>query len=267
MSDPTPDELRRQLESVLCDNVFVDERPDGSFELATPFLFPDGDVLPVVIERTLSGWSLTDRGRASAHLFFDDDSVPTDAQQRTLERIARARGVTYVDGALKAEFDQLPDAFKIADFVQVVAQVGVIPHLGADRSYEKYTTRVRNRVEEWIPEERRVRSWSPDQDTRRVYSADLKIDADGNGSVVVMFFLGSHGKPDMAATAVHRYVNWDLNFRTLAPWNPDSNIGDDELARFDDAVEGHGRRIKTPAKDITELRYALDAAGVPMVNK
>lgn len=103
------------------------ELDDGSFSFCSPFIYGDGDGLPIVLEHVDEGWRLTDRGGAASHLFFDDIKL-------TAKRLAFIRRVAEIDGYLMSEHYELstepqaemPNAFDVADFIQGVAMIRAV---------------------------------------------------------------------------------------------------------------------------------------------
>src|SRR4051812_37020673 len=104
----------------------VTELADGSsFALSTPFLFPDGDGYPVVLERSDAGWRFTDRGGSAGHLFFDDVEL-TEYRLNFVRRLARQDGLTLSNDFILSSdvYAELPTPVELADFIQAVARVG-----------------------------------------------------------------------------------------------------------------------------------------------
>lgn len=116
----------QQIEAKLLehDTLSVTELQAGGWSIGTPFIYGDGDGLPVVLERHEEGWRFTDRGSAASHLFFDEVKVTPDVMA-FLRRLADANGYGFSDdGVLTSEwFDDIPDVFDLADFIQGVAQI------------------------------------------------------------------------------------------------------------------------------------------------
>jgi hypothetical protein len=117
------EQMRAQLLADVPAWFTVDELQDGGWSIGTPFIYGDGDGLPVVLEHGAGGWRFTDRGSAASHLFYDDVEV-TPAVLAFLQRLADAGGYGFDGGVLTSEWTaDMPTVFDLADFIQAVAQI------------------------------------------------------------------------------------------------------------------------------------------------
>ena len=66
--------LRQLLCQRLCEEVRVQERPDGALMLRTNFQFPDGDRYPIhLCQSPAGGLRLSDRGHTLMHVSYEHD--------------------------------------------------------------------------------------------------------------------------------------------------------------------------------------------------
>ncbi|MCY4102851.1 MAG: DUF1828 domain-containing protein [bacterium] len=83
--------LRDLLCARLCEDVQVDERPDGGLMVRTHFRFPDGDGFPLHLSAAPSGGlRLSDHGHTLMHISYehDIDSFLAGTRGMLLERTA-----------------------------------------------------------------------------------------------------------------------------------------------------------------------------------
>ena len=109
--------LRTLLCERLCEEVRVEERPDGALMLRTHFAFPDGDRYPFHLSEAVSGGlRLSDRGHTLMHISYDHDvdSFLDGTRGMILERIMGETGLRWLGdrGALCLDTapERLPEA-------------------------------------------------------------------------------------------------------------------------------------------------------------
>ena len=88
--------LRNLLRERLCEDVRVDERPDGELILRTHFAFPDGHGYPFhLAEAPSGGLRLSDYGHTLIHISYehDIDSFLAGTRGMLLERIIAESGI------------------------------------------------------------------------------------------------------------------------------------------------------------------------------
>ena len=98
--------LRSLLCERLCEDVGVDERPDGELMLRTHFCFPDGDGHPFhLAEAPSGGLRLSDYGHTLMHISYehDIDSFLSGTRGMLLERIIDESGVHHDNGVFSVD--------------------------------------------------------------------------------------------------------------------------------------------------------------------
>ena len=98
--------LRDLLCSRLCEDVQVDERPDGGLMLRTHFRFPDGDGFPLHLSAAPSGGlRLSDHGHTLMHISYehDIDSFLTGTRGMLLERIVGESDISHDGGVFSVD--------------------------------------------------------------------------------------------------------------------------------------------------------------------
>ena len=111
------DTLQALLCVRLCEDVRIDQRPDGALMLRTHFAFPDGDRFPIHLsESAAGGLRLSDCGHTLMHISYDHDvdSLLDGTQGVLLERIMGETGLGW-DGeggvlCLDTTPERLPEA-------------------------------------------------------------------------------------------------------------------------------------------------------------
>jgi Domain of unknown function DUF1828 len=99
---------------------------DGSFRIATPFAFANGDMFPIAIERREAGWRITDRGATIARLTRGHVELARPALD-VIERFVSARGYTLSDSHhISGDFNDLPSPRDLANLIQLEACISAL---------------------------------------------------------------------------------------------------------------------------------------------
>jgi hypothetical protein len=255
-------EIRDQVFGQFCEMLKVYPLSGGAFSLATPFMFGDGDGLPIILEPVDGGWQLTDRGSASGHLFFDEEM--TEARWDFVRRVADHDGLNMSDQFVLSSdvFDALPSAIDVADFIQSVARIGAVGGI-PPRSLDRYITTIRTEVQRWLsPVIERHEHWYDRQhDPHRTYTADLRANSPG-GRDVVMFFVATDKKASDSALALTKYHDWKLGVGELVAYRP--GLAKPSLRRLQDSVENPDFVIAVPQSEPDYLRNFLPRIGLDL---
>ena len=114
-----PETLRKLLCERLCEDVRVEQRPDGAVMLRTHFQFPDGDRYPIHLSETASGGlRLSDRGHTLMHISYEHniDMFMDGTREMLLERIMNESGLQWDKDGGALCFDTDPDRLPEAIF-------------------------------------------------------------------------------------------------------------------------------------------------------
>ena len=104
--------LRMLLRQRLCEDVRVQERPDGALMLRTNFHFPDGDRYPIhLCESPAGGLRLSDRGHTLMHISYehDLDTFLEGTRGMVLERIINEAGLCWDKDGGGLRLDTVPE--------------------------------------------------------------------------------------------------------------------------------------------------------------
>jgi len=116
--------LADRLTKEMRDSFAVRECGPDLWAVSSPFLYDDGDVLPVFVLRGSDGrWSLTDQGMTVSHLFFDGFEFSEAGFGRVARVVAAHSAVLGEKHEISMPLSGRPDAFAVGTFVQLLAQV------------------------------------------------------------------------------------------------------------------------------------------------
>lgn len=264
-------DLAEVLQAELCTTFRVRASEGEEIAISSPFLFDDGDVLPVFLRRSEGGWILTDHGMAVSHLFFDEF-------QFTEARFARVAQLVGVHAARLSDTHEItmavdgqPTAFDVATFLQLVAQVqGVALTSRTDRDQSRYVTTLRASVEERLQTADYEDNWSPPEVKDRTmanYRADLRIHS-VSGADVVLFAASTSDKANVSALTMGQFKRFagSRQFLPILAYHPD-RVASEAVYRFQDEVETTESAVAVQPGDYRSLVGALRDRGVELVER
>jgi Domain of unknown function DUF1828 len=114
---------------------------DGSFHIATPFAFANGDMFPITIERREAGWRITDRGATIARLTRGQVELARSAFD-VIECIANARGYALSGSHhISGDFADLPSPCDLANLIQLEACISALIPVDAPMAFHDHHAR------------------------------------------------------------------------------------------------------------------------------
>ena len=232
------DALRTLLCERLCEEVRVDQRPDGALMLRTHFAFPDGDRLPIhVSEAASGGLRLSDRGHTLMHISYehDVDSFLDGTRGMILERIMGEtglcwdgdRGVLCVDTAP----ERLPET--IFAFGQALTRVYDLTLLSRSNVGSTFYDDLADLLFSYVDEAQIERDFQPDVPNADAYPVDYRIEGKSD---VPLFLYGvpNRDKARLATIMLSHFHRHALRFESILVFEDQAAIPRTDLARLSD---------------------------------
>ena len=232
------DALRTLLCERLCEEVRVDQRPDGALMLRTHFAFPDGDRLPIhVSEAASGGLRLSDRGHTLMHISYehDVDSFLDGTRGMILERIMDEtglcwdgdRGVLCVDTAP----ERLPET--IFAFGQALTRVYDLTLLSRSNVGSTFYDDLADLLFSYVDEAQIERDFQPDVPNADAYPVDYRIEGKSD---VPLFLYGvpNRDKARLATIMLSHFHRHALRFESILVFEDQAAIPRMDLARLSD---------------------------------
>ena len=231
-----PDALRNLLCERLCEDVQVEERPDGALMLRTHFQFPDGDGYPIHLSEAASGGlRLSDRGHTLMHMSYehDIDSFMDGTRGMLLERIMGESGLRWDGGAFCFDTspNRLPEA--VFQFGQALTRIYDLTFLSRSNVGSTFYDDLADLLSRLVDEDKVQRDHQPDVPNAQAYPVDYRIEGKGD---VPLFLYGVPNRDKARLTTImlsyfHRH---GLTFESILVFEDQAQIPRMDLARLSD---------------------------------
>jgi len=214
--------------------------PEGvdRFRVFSPFMFEDGDHLPIILKRAGKSWVLTDEGHTYMHLTYDLDEK--DLQRGTRQTIITgalsAFSVLDHDGELTLEISDGGYGDALYSFIQALLKITDVNYLSRERVRSTFMEDFRAFMEAQVPAERREFDWCDKKhDPDGKYAVDCRVN--GSARPLLVFALPGDDRVRDATISILQFERWDAQFRTMAVFEEQEEVNRKVLARFSDVCE------------------------------
>ena len=230
------DLLKNLLCERLCEDVGVDERPNGEFMLRTHFTFPDGDGYPFhLAEEPAGGLRLSDHGHTLMHISYehDIDSFLAGTRGMLLERIVGESGLHHEGGVFSIETsaDRLPEA--IFSFGQALTRVYDLTLLSRSNVGSTFYDDLADCLFGLVDEAKITRDYLPEVPNAESYKVDYMIESKTN---VPLFLYGvpNRDKARLTTIMLGYFHRQKLPFESIIIFENQAEIPRVDLARLSD---------------------------------
>ena len=230
------DALRKLLCERLCEDVGIDQRPDGALMLHTRFQFPDGDRYPIhLTEAGPGGFKLSDRGHTLMHISYehDVDAYLDGTRGMLLERIMGETGIKWDGGAFSLETspEALPQA--IFSFGQALTRVYDLTLLSRSNVGSTFYDDLAELLFSLVDEAKIRPDFQAQVPNAEVYPVDFRIEGKGE---VPLFLYGvpNQDKARLTTIMLSHFHRHNVRFESILVFENQSEIPRNDLARLSD---------------------------------
>ena len=230
------DALQSLLCERLCEEVRIEQRPDGALMLQTHFEFPDGDRFPIHLSEAVSGgFRLSDRGHTLMHISYehDTDSFMDGTRGMLLERIMGESGLQWDGGAfcLDTAPERLPET--VFQFGQALTRIYDLTFLSRSNVGSTFYDDLADLLSRMVDEDKIQRDYHPEVPNAQVYPVDYRIE--GRGEVPLFLYgVPNRDKARLTTIMLSYFHRHELAFESILVFEDQADIPRKDLARLSD---------------------------------
>ena len=243
--------LRTLLCQRLCEDVRLQERPDGALMLRTNFQFPDGDRYPIHLSASpAGGLRLSDRGHTLMHISYehDIDTFLEGTRGMALERILNEAGLRWdqeKSGVLCLDTapERLPEA--LFTFGQALTRVYDLTLLSRSNVSSTFDEDLDRLLLSMVDEEKIERNYQPEIPNRKNYLVDYRIETSRD---VPLFLYGVPNRDKARLTTImlsHFHLH-ELRFTSIIVFANQSELPGTDVARLSDVGDEMVSSLASP---------------------
>ena len=230
------DALRKLLCERLCQEVDVEQRPDGELMLRTHFEFPDGDSYPFYLSEAPSGGlRLSDRGHTLMHVSYehDIDSFLDGTRGMLMERITSETGLVRDDGTfhLETSAERLSEA--VFTFGQALTRIYDLTLLSRSNVGSTFYDDLADCLSGLVDSENIQRDYQPDVPNSEAYPVDYRIKG-RNEKPLFLYGVPNRDKARLTTIMLSYFHLHRLQFESIIVFEDQAEIPRADLARLSD---------------------------------
>ena len=220
----------------LCEDVRVDQRPDGALMLRTHFAFPDGDRYPIHLSQAAAGGlRLSDRGQTLMHISYehDIDAFMDGTRGMLMERIMGESELQWDGGAFSLDTspDRLPEA--IFNFGQALTRVYDLTLLSRSNVGSTFYDDLADLIGNLVDESKIQRDYLPEVPNAEVYPVDYRIEGRSDAPLF-LYGVPNRDKARLATIMLSYFHRHGLRFESILVFEDQAEIPRIDLARLSD---------------------------------
>jgi hypothetical protein len=234
----TSQTIEQEFQKRVCAQVRLVEEGIRRFRVSTPFLFDDGDHLPIVLKSEGAGWVLTDEGHTYMHLTYDLDEADLrrGTRQSIISNTLSAFGVADQDGELRLAIGDEDYGSALYSFVQALLRISDVSYITRERVRSTFVDDLREFLTEVVPSGEITFDWHDEQrDPNALHAVDARVYAPARPLLV--FALTGDDRTRDATIALLHFEKWGVPFASLGVFEEMEGVNHKVVARSTDVFE------------------------------
>lgn len=228
--------LIKEFKKKVCEEIELQGEGINRYIVHTPFMFDDGDHIPIILKKEKDEWFLTDEGHTFMHVSYDEIDIEQGTRSKIIDSVLLSCGITNDEGELIINIKN--DAFgdSIYSFIQGLIKITDISYLKQERVKSAFFEDFKIFLEEKIPEGKRKFDYNDSvYDPEKKYAVDCRIDI--NKRPIFMFAIPNDDRCRDATIKCLQLEKLKISFVASAIFEDQEEINRRVLARFSDVCE------------------------------
>lgn len=230
--------IEQDFRNKVCEQISLKHEGLNRYRVLTPFRFPDGDHLSILLARDEDRWWLTDEGHTYLHLTYDLDeaALTSGGRQEIISNALSVFEVHEVGSELRSAVEGEDFGDALYSYIQALLKITDVTFLSRERTRSTFLQDLQTFVTGFVPEERLILNWHERElDPEGQYTADYRVN--GLERPLVIYALPSDDRTRDATISLLRYETWGLEILSLGIFEEQEHINRKVLARFTDVAD------------------------------
>lgn len=238
--------IEQDFQQRVCAQVHLVEESASRFRVSTPFLFDDGDHLPIVLKREGARWVLTDEGHTYMHLTYDLEEADLHRGNREviISNALSAFGVADQGGELRLPIENGEYGGALYSFVQALLKISDVSYLTRERVRSTFVEDLHELLSDVVPQGDITLDWhDSDRDPTALHTVDFRVWAPKKP--VFVFALANDDKTRDATIALFEFERWGIPFTSVGVFEEMESVNQKVVSRSTDVFEKQFSNLST----------------------
>lgn len=232
----TLESIERSLCIGFCESIKTRIRPDGSIQVALPFVGRDGDSYNIFIKKQDDGsFKVSDKGSTIMRLSYENDlKFLKGARTEVLNQILRENGVNFDNGEIfisSLEKNLTDTVFQLGQTLTRISDLGL---WNKSRIKSTFYEDLDFNIRRIISHEQFKKDAHLELDTEKIFPVDYLIQ--GDTKPLALFGVPDSSKARLATIIMLKMTEWQFYCDKLVVLNGLENISNADLERLMDAA-------------------------------
>ncbi len=220
----------------VCKEINLNKEGKNRYIVLTPFMFDDGDHLPIILKKENEQWYLSDEGHTFMHVSYDEIDLDRGPRRKIIDDILLSYGIENREGELRSYIEDNDFGDTMYSFIQGLIKITDISYLKRERVRSTFFDDFKNLLETKVLKERRIFEYhDPKHDPERKYIVDCRIN--GVRRPLYVFAILNDDRCRDATITCLQHEKFGVHFIATAIFENQEEINRRVLSRFSDVCE------------------------------